>query len=166
MRQAGQIWILRLNHRIDRDKRLTTHVALAARALGSKGIFIHGEKDSLLKERIDKVTREWGGDFQVVLIDSWKNCCTKFKKDGGLIVHLTFKGELLKVHEKEIKEKLRQQDVLVVVGGAKVPVGIYRETDYNVAITKQPHSEVSALAIFIDHISGNALKKIFEEPNK
>ncbi|MFW9994406.1 MAG: tRNA (cytidine(56)-2'-O)-methyltransferase [Candidatus Odinarchaeota archaeon] len=163
MYQAGHLWVLRLNHRIERDKRLTTHVALAARALGCKGIFIHGEHDVLLKERIDKVTREWGGDFQIILVDSWKRCCNDFKKGGnGIIVHLTFKGELLQTFENEIKELLNQRSVLVVVGGAKVPAGIYNVVDYNVAVTKQPHSEVSALAIFIDHILDNALEIDFK----
>ncbi|MHA1167765.1 MAG: tRNA (cytidine(56)-2'-O)-methyltransferase [Candidatus Hodarchaeales archaeon] len=154
----GSIWVLRLNHRIDRDKRLTTHVALAARALGSKGIFIHGDHDSLLKERVDKVTSVWGGNFVVELVDSWKKICTEFKNKGAKIVHLTFKGEPLKLFESELTNILETKDILVVVGGAKVPPAIYNITDYNIAITKQPHSEVSALAIFMDHVSSDALE--------
>ena len=34
------ISILRLGHRISRDKRITTHVALVARAFGANNIFI------------------------------------------------------------------------------------------------------------------------------
>ena len=159
MHLNGSIWVLRLHHRINRDKRLTTHVALAARSLGSKGIFIHGDRDSLLKDRIDKVTSVWGGSFKVELVDSWKRVCNDFRNKGATIVHLTFKGKPLKQHEDELTEILKTNDILVVVGGAKVPPAIYNTTDYNISITKQPHSEVSALAIFIDHVSIDALEE-------
>jgi len=43
--------------------------------------------------------------------------------------------------------------LLVVVGGSKVPAGIYGACDWNVGVTDQPHSEAGALAVFL-----NALK--------
>ena len=38
----------------------------------------------------------------------------------------------------------------MVVGGPKVEGEVFRLADYNVAVTNQPHSEVSALAVFLD----------------
>lgn len=38
---------------------------------------------------------------------------------------------------------------LVVVGGPRVPTEVYQKADWNVAVTSQPHSEVSALALFL-----------------
>ena len=44
-----EIYILRLGHRPERDKRITTHVALTARAFGAKGIFV-STKDEVLEK--------------------------------------------------------------------------------------------------------------------
>jgi tRNA (cytidine56-2'-O)-methyltransferase len=43
-------------------------------------------------------------------------------------------------------------DKLVVVGASKVPGELYSLADYNVSITNQPHSEVAALAVFLDRL--------------
>jgi len=40
--------------------------------------------------------------------------------------------------------------MLIVVGSEKVPGEVFRMADYNVAVTNQPISEVSALGIFLD----------------
>lgn len=54
-------------------------------------------------------------------------------------------------------------DKLVVVGGAKVPGEIYDLADWNVAVTSQPHSEVSALAVFLHELfEGIELQAVFE----
>jgi tRNA (cytidine56-2'-O)-methyltransferase len=41
--------------------------------------------------------------------------------------------------------------ILVIVGAEKVPGDIYGLADYNVAVTGQPHSEISSLALFLDN---------------
>jgi tRNA (cytidine56-2'-O)-methyltransferase len=52
--------------------------------------------------------------------------------------------------------------VLVIVGAEKVPGDIYGLADYNVAVTGQPHSEISSLALFLDHFhSGQELMMEF-----
>ena len=43
-------------------------------------------------------------------------------------------------------------DILIVVGGEKVPGEVYELSDYNVRVTNQPHSEVAALGVFMDHL--------------
>ena len=37
---------------------------------------------------------------------------------------------------------------MIVVGGARVPTKVYKNSDWNVSVTNQPHSEVSSLAVF------------------
>jgi tRNA (cytidine56-2'-O)-methyltransferase len=56
------------------------------------------------------------------------------------------------------------EPLLVVVGGPKVPADMYELADWNISVTTQPHSEVSALAIFL-HIlfEGIELKKEFPD---
>jgi tRNA (cytidine56-2'-O)-methyltransferase len=59
-----------------------------------------------------------------------------------------------------------QRDIMVVVGSQKVPGEFFSEefSDYNISIGAQPHSEVAALAIFLDRLlEGSELSKEFEQ---
>jgi tRNA (cytidine56-2'-O)-methyltransferase len=52
---------------------------------------------------------------------------------------------------------------LVVVGAEKVERFYYEESDYNVSVGNQPHSEVAALAVFLDRLfRGRSLYQSFE----
>jgi len=143
-----EIYVLRIGHRIERDKRVTTHVGLVARAFGAKGIFIVGAEREI-KSKIDEVTKVWGGPFICELIENnWKKFLLSWKKENGIIIHLTMYG--LPVEEKIDEIRLRREKKLVVVGAEKVPKELYYLSDYNISITNQPHSEVAALAVFLD----------------
>jgi tRNA (cytidine56-2'-O)-methyltransferase len=61
---------------------------------------------------------------------------------------------------EKIKEDGENRNVLVIVGGSKVPGEVYQLSNYNVAVGNQPHSEVSAIAILLDRISK---RKEFED---
>lgn len=144
-----KIEVLRIGQRLVRDDRVTTHVALVARAFGASKIFMN-EVNPEIKDTVEKVNRSWGGSFQVEFIEDWKKVL-KSKKRSSKIIHLTMYGE----NVNDIQEKLRQQDdMLIVVGAEKVPREVYEYADYNVAVGNQPHSEVSALAIVLDRIQG------------
>ena len=48
----------------------------------------------------------------------------------------------------------------VVIGAEQVPREIYEIADFNIAVTNQPHSEVAALAVFLNEINnGEPLKR-------
>ncbi|MHA1948217.1 MAG: hypothetical protein ACW97W_19180 [Candidatus Hodarchaeales archaeon] len=68
------VTIFRIGHRIFRDKRITTHLALVSRAFGASGIIIAGEKDEKIIKSVKKVVTEWGGDFTINFIpfEEWK----------------------------------------------------------------------------------------------
>ena len=144
-----KVCILRLGHRPERDRRVTTHVGLTARALGAEGMFLASE-DKNIKKSIEDVAERWGGDFFVENNVSWKKCINEWKAGGGVVVHLTMYGMPMTACIDEIK---KNEKVLVVVGAEKVPAGIYEMADYNVSVTTQPHSEISSLALFLDHLS-------------
>jgi tRNA (cytidine56-2'-O)-methyltransferase len=57
----------------------------------------------------------------------------------------------------KVVAKIRRSnaDKLVIVGAEKVPGEIYGLADWNVAVTNQPISEVSALGIFLDWLFGH-----------
>lgn len=159
------VWILRYGHRRFRDARATTHVALAGRALGAAGVMICGEADDDLVARLRKTSKQWGGDFQVEFSDDWLGVVKEFKKKGACFVHLTMYGLPMQEHVKEARKAAK--DCLVLVGSQKVPPEAYEMADYNLAVTNQPHSEIAALAIFLDHyFDGKELEKKWEGANR
>ncbi|OPX70402.1 MAG: tRNA (cytidine(56)-2'-O)-methyltransferase [Methanoregulaceae archaeon PtaB.Bin108] len=143
-----EVFVLRLGHRPERDQRVTTHVGLTARALGARGMYL-ASRDSGVVSSIQDVVTRWGGDFLIQDEVSWKRCIREWKKSGGIVVHLTMYGERLPLHEETLRETER---MLVVVGAEKVPGEIYGLADYNIAVTGQPHSEISSLAVFLDRL--------------
>ncbi len=157
-----KVFILRLNHRPQRDKRATTHLFLAARALGADGAFYSGEKDEKIQRSIEKVNKSWGGNFKVSYIANWKKKMMEWKESGGEIVHLTMYG--LPIQQVIDRIKNLSSDLLVVVGGPKVPKKVYELADWNVSITSQPHSEISALALFLHELfEGRELSRSFKD---
>lgn len=159
-----QIVVLRWGHRIYRDARLTSHVALTARALGCSGFILSDVEDGNLKETVTKITRNWGGDFFFEMGNSWKTNIRNWKSKGGIIVHLTAYGENIQTSNvlKQIKES--KSDILLLVGSQKVPKVFYTNevSNFNVSIGNQPHSECSALAIFLDRFfEGKELSSSF-----
>ena len=136
------IEVLRLGHRISRDKRISTHVCLVARAFGASKIYYTGQKDSEMEENVNKIVKNFGGNFEAKYVKNYKSLFSNKK-----IVHLTMYGLDFKKKIKEIKG-----DLLIIIGGEKVPPEIYKEADYNLCVTNQPHSEVGALAVFLDNL--------------
>ena len=139
--------VLRLSHRPSRDKRVSTHLLLAARAFGAKKAYYTGIQDDSLEESIRKITADWGGDFTLEYADGWKPVICSWE---GKVVHLTMYGIPFQDAVKEIRSDPSPK--LVVVGGAKVPGEVYGAAHWNVAVTGQPHSEVSALALFLHEL--------------
>ncbi len=137
--------VLRLGHRPERDKRITTHVALVARALGAKAIHVD-RKDVGLERTIGRVNEQFGGDFSVHTGVSIKGTLGRW---AGTIVHLTMYGMPL---DEAVREIPSGEKVLVVVGAEKVPREVYDLAHFNVSVSNQPHSEVSALSLFLDHL--------------
>ena len=147
----NDIWIMRIGHRPERDKRVTTHVALSSRALGAKGIYVD-TYDPVLEENIHSVVDRFGGDYQIKTGVSWKEAMKDFH---GKVVHLTMYGQQV---VDAISKIPKDEDIMIVVGASKVPFEVYERADFNVSVGNQPHSEIAALAIFLDrYTEGKAL---------
>jgi len=145
------IAVLRLGHRPFRDKRITTHVALVARSFGADEIYID-TKDVSIEQNIDSINHRFGGKFKVqtdvkprLLIKSW----------DGVIVHLTMYGAPLQNSIEALHEK-KHQNLLIIVGADKVPAEYYTYADWNISVGNQPHSEVAALALFLDRYTNKS----------
>ena len=139
--------VLRLGHRPSRDKRVSTHLLLAARAFGAKKAYYTGIQDDSLEESIRKIAADWGGDFSLEYASGWKPVLGSWE---GKVVHLTMYGLPFQDVVGEIRSDPSPK--LIVVGGAKVPGEVYGAAHWNVAVTGQPHSEVSALALFLHEL--------------
>jgi tRNA (cytidine56-2'-O)-methyltransferase len=153
-----KIAVLRIGHRLVRDDRVTTHAALVSRAFGAERIYMTGI-DQSVKETVASVGKRWGGGFAVEIVDSWKEVARDWKKSGGKIAHLTMYG----VNVDDVIEQVRKEEsILVIIGAEKVPREAYDMADYNIAVGNQPHSEIAALAVFLDRLhGGRQLRKEF-----
>ena len=153
-----KVSVLRIGHRLVRDDRVTTHAALVSRAFGADRIYMTGIDDSVANTLVG-VSKRWGGSFQVEVISDWKGLCRRWKEGGGRVAHLTMYGINVDGIAKRIP---KDKDLLVIIGAEKVPREAYDLADFNVAIGNQPHSEIAALAIFLDRLfEGNQLRKRF-----
>lgn len=159
-----KVVVLRWGHRPQRDSRLTTHVALAARALGADGLILSDTEDAEIKKTVDKVIKNWGGSFFFEMGTPWKKAVRDWKADSGVVVHLTVYGENIETSNVLEGIKGSNRNVLVLVGSQKVPKEFYSAgvSDYNVAVGNQPHSECASLAVFLDRFfEGKALRRNF-----
>jgi len=149
------IEVLRIGHRPARDKRITTHVCLVARAFGDDSAVVD-TADRSIEKTLAGVNRRFGGAFSVRTGVPWARHIREF---SGTKVHLTMYGTSL---EEAVVRIPKAAPVLVIVGSTKVPPLVYELADFNVSVGNQPHSEVAALALFLDRWhQGRELRKDF-----
>lgn len=150
------IRVFRIGHRVGRDTRISTHCGLVARAFGADSIVYSGDDDSSVIRSVNNVAENWGGKFFAEYSGSWRGV---LKGWNGKIAHLTMYGMPL---QEKISEIRKSKELLVVVGGEKVPSEVYEQATWNVAVTSQPHSEIAALAVFLhEYFQGAELEKKF-----
>ena len=148
----NDITVLRLGHRIDRDKRITSHLGLTARAFGASSIVLAGDKDPSAFETWQSVTTRFGGNFTWRYEEKPISWLRKISEnDEAIIIHLTMYGKNWLESNKEI---VYNKPIIIVVGGTKVPAEVFEISDYNISVGNQPHSEVAALAVYLENIIG------------
>jgi len=149
MDETPEIVILRLGHRLPRDERMSTHVALVARAFGAKRMVYSGQHDSGLETSVMRLVANWGGDFSVTYEKNFRKVIKEHRANGYAVCHLTMYGMPL---AQKLEGMGKAKRLLVVVGSEAVPGEVYHLADFNVSVTGQPHSEVAALAITLDRL--------------
>lgn len=165
------IEILRLSHRPVRDARMTTHIGLTSRAFLASKMWYSGVRDRDMESSVFKVAEQFGGNFEISYVQDPIELVNQKRKEGFTIIHLTMYGKDFKENLSKVKNK----NILIVIGGEKVEPEFYHESDYNLSVTNQPISELSALAVFLheflngmelnDNFSGK-LKVIGQERGK
>jgi tRNA (cytidine56-2'-O)-methyltransferase len=166
MDSKQKIVVLRWGHRIHRDSRLTTHCALTSRAMCASGFILADIEDKSIEKTIKAITKHWGGNFIFEMGTNWRNAVRDWKAKGGIVVHLTAYGE--NIQASNVMNCIREtgKDILLLVGSQKVPGEFYSPevSDFNIGVGNQPHSECSALAIFLDRFfEGKELMVEFEK---
>jgi tRNA (cytidine56-2'-O)-methyltransferase len=179
MHEAREVVVLRYGHRPGRDDRMTTHVGLTARALGADRV-VFPDNAGQSAETVRDITDRFGGPFAVELREDQKAIVRDWH---GVVVHLTMYGERVQDVEADIREAVgfpdagdgsdtdteptAPRDLLVVVGGEKVPWALYERADFNVGVTNQPHSEVAGLAVFLDRLyAGEELNREWADADR
>jgi tRNA (cytidine56-2'-O)-methyltransferase len=162
--RTPEVTVLRLGHRPGRDDRMTTHVALTARALGADRVVLPTNASDAT-DTARSVTDRFGGPFAVEQTDAWR---ARLRDWPGVVVHLTMYGEPVQTVEEAVREvHAGGEPVLVVVGAEKVPFDVYERADWNVAVTNQPHSEVAGLAVFLDRLfDGRELDRVWTDADR
>lgn len=148
MEGEPEVCVVRLGHRPGRDDRMTTHVGLTARALGADRVVLP-EAAGQARETVAEVTERFGGPF----VAETRTSPARFVREwDGLVVHLTMYGEPVQAIVDDVRAARADDPLLVAVGAEKVPFSVFERADWNVAVTNQPHSEVAALAVFLDRL--------------
>jgi len=154
------IIVFRLGHRHIRDDRTTTHLFLAARAFGADAAVYSGQRDPDVEEGLRRVNNTWGGNFELTHSPNWMKTLEDYRTKDWKVVHLTMYGIPLQKTIDEVRSSPCSK--VVVVGGPKVPKRVYELADWNIAVTSQPHSEISALSVFLHELfRGEELSKPF-----
>ena len=161
-----EIEVLRLGHRLGRDPRITTHLALVSRAMGASNFVLAGDEDEKLFSNIHSVNERFGHGlscrYEKSPMRMLREIANSDEKSKPIIIHLTMYGEPFK---EVIPNITKDKPVVVVVGGAKVPGELFKVSDFNIAVGNQPHSEVAALALFLDcWTDGEGFNREFSEP--
>ncbi|MGQ9543346.1 MAG: tRNA (cytidine(56)-2'-O)-methyltransferase [Candidatus Bathyarchaeia archaeon] len=157
------VLVLRWGHR-PRDFRITSHVALTARAFGASGIVLADVRDETVYETVRNVVDRWGGPFSIEMGIPWRSYIKEWRGMGGITVHLTVYGENIQTSDVIDRIRYSGRNILIIVGSRKVPSQFYKPevSDFNVAVGNQPHSEVAALAVFLDRLfNGEELSREF-----
>ncbi len=131
---------------------MSTHVCLTARAFGTKNVYFT-KIGSIIENSVKGVTERFGGDFSIKEEKDWRDLV---KRWDGDVIHLTMYGEDIDKFFTSTEVK----NPLVIVGSQKVPREVYELADFNVSVGNQPHSEVAALAVFLDRFNRGSIANL------
>ena len=146
------VHVVRIGYRLGRDPRITTHLGLVSRAWGATDFHVFGDEDKKLFSSIEQVNQRFGGVMECHHQKGLNRWLKNFQanENNGVVVHLTMYGE----DYKDVIPNIDQNRPLaIVVGGAKVPGEVFKISNFNVSIGTQPHSEVAALALFLEELN-------------
>lgn len=137
------------------------NIILASRAFGANAvIFTTTDKKSMnkMKRLCQSVSKEWGGTFNIQFISNWKTFIPKKKNYKS--IYLTRYG--IGITEKEY-ELRTYKNILLILSVSENIKELYNIADFNISITHQPHTIISAIVAFLSvYYHGRELALHFE----
>ncbi len=120
-------------------------LSLASRAFGASSIVFTDPKIDYkkIKRYINKINKSMGGEFEVKFNANGRSLLRE--KRVYKTVYLTLGGKMLKDNIRV----LRNYRNLILVVSSKDLNYLKELSDFTISITKQPHSSVSAVAVFL-----------------
>ena len=116
--KCSDVEVLRLGHRLGRDPRITTHLALVSRAMGASKFTLAGDEDEKLFENIASVNDRFGHGitcrYEKSPMKLLKGISDSDGVDKPIIIHLTMYGEPFK-ETIAIYQKINLLSLLLVV---------------------------------------------------
>ena len=132
-------------------------MGLAARAFGASSIIFTTPKNSRVVRYFKGLSARWGGNFNVEFTNDWRKELDV--KKNYKVVYLTRFG----VPIRSVESILRTYKNLVVVVSTTDNKSAIRRADFNVSISTQPHTNISAISVFLhEFYSGRELALHFE----
>ena len=136
-------------------------IALTARAFGASSItFLSNSRkpDQNIIRHIKGVNKKWGGKFSISFSNNWKEFLKS--KKNYIKIYLTRYGVPIKKVEYALKT---YKNILIVVSMTESIKSLYKNCDFNVSITTQPHTCASSIAVFLHNFyNGRELAMHFE----
>jgi tRNA (cytidine56-2'-O)-methyltransferase len=197
MHEAREVVVLRYGHRPGRDDRMTTHVGLTARALGADRVVFPdnaGQSAETVRDITDRFGGPFAVELredQKAIVREFEGVVVHLTMYGervqdveGDVREAVGLSDLNGDEDAEVDSDAEidsdteaapsggddpapPRDLLVVVGGEKVPWALYERADFNVGVTNQPHSEVAGLAVFLDRLfEGAELEREWEDADR
>ncbi|MEM0149397.1 MAG: hypothetical protein QXW10_00675 [Candidatus Micrarchaeaceae archaeon] len=120
------------------------NIAETARAFGASEIVFNGKPDASLKRKISLLNSKWGGKFSVLFISNYMEFI-KTKASYKKVLLSRFGTPISKC----IYTLRTYKNLLVIITMKEAQKSVSRIADFSVSITAQPHSGVSALAVFL-----------------
>lgn len=119
-------------------------IALASRAFGASSVIFTSRKNNKLVNYFKSVNRQWGGRFEIRFERDWERVLEEKKRYEK--IYLTKSGAPIGKMMYRIRT---YKNILLIATLAENLKKLDGMIDYNVSVTTQPHSSVSAIAVFL-----------------
>jgi tRNA (cytidine56-2'-O)-methyltransferase len=140
------------------DYPTSSKLCLTARAFGASEITFIGRRDQRLERYINSVNRKWGGKFKLSFAKSYKDVMDQSQK--SIKIYLTRYGKPLQDHSSTLRT---YKSIVLIITPKEKTENVFRDADFNISVSIQPHTGTSAMAIFLhEYYKGRELAMHFE----
>ncbi len=119
-------------------------IGLASRAFGASSVIFTSRSKPKLVRYFRAISSKWGGKFDVRYEKDWERVISE--KRGYEKIYLTKSGAPI---AKMMYRVRTYKNILLIATLSENLKKLDERVDYKVSVTTQPHSSVSAIAVFL-----------------